>query len=172
MRKQALKKGFTLIELLVVISIITLLASIVIASLTSARKKASVATFIQEVKQFQAGMELYRTGNSTYYVSPYTTTVPHYDPYVRSAENAPFTAFKNAVSQQISVAELEIITSTANTFHYIDGQNAEFYAGFSYEFCGGVRAPRNGYLVFFVSPLELPLLRWGGDSNYYCFTNI
>lgn len=51
--------GFTLIELLVVIAIIGVLASIVLASLNSARVKARNARRITDIKQIQLAMELY-----------------------------------------------------------------------------------------------------------------
>lgn len=55
-------KGFTLIELLVVIAIIGVLASIVLASLNSARQKSRDARRITDVKQIQLALELYFDG--------------------------------------------------------------------------------------------------------------
>ncbi|MBI5045968.1 MAG: type II secretion system protein [Candidatus Niyogibacteria bacterium] len=53
------KKGFTLIELLVVIAIIGILASVVLASLNSARKKGRDARRVADIKQVQLALELY-----------------------------------------------------------------------------------------------------------------
>lgn len=60
MKKQA---GFTLIELLVVIAIIALLASVVISSLQSARKKARDAQRMSDIQQIQKAIELYKLDN-------------------------------------------------------------------------------------------------------------
>ena len=57
--------GFTLIELLVVIAIIGVLASIVLASLNSARQKSRDARRIADVKQIQLALELYYDSQST-----------------------------------------------------------------------------------------------------------
>lgn len=58
------KRGFTLIELLVVIAIIGILASIVLASLNSARRKSRDARRIADVKQLQLALELFFDGQS------------------------------------------------------------------------------------------------------------
>jgi prepilin-type N-terminal cleavage/methylation domain-containing protein len=60
------KKGFTLIELLVVIAIIGILASVVLASLNSARKKSRDARRVADIKQIQLALELYFDSKSTY----------------------------------------------------------------------------------------------------------
>ncbi len=53
------RSGFTLIELLVVIAIITLLSSIVFASLNSARVKARDAKRVADLIQIRNALELY-----------------------------------------------------------------------------------------------------------------
>jgi prepilin-type N-terminal cleavage/methylation domain-containing protein len=60
------KHGFTLIELLVVISIIGLLAAVILAGLSTARKKARDSKRIAEIRQLQTALELYRDKNGQY----------------------------------------------------------------------------------------------------------
>jgi prepilin-type N-terminal cleavage/methylation domain-containing protein len=60
------RSGFTLIELLVVISIIGLLASIIIASLDTARGKARDARRASDAKSLELALELYYTDHNQY----------------------------------------------------------------------------------------------------------
>ena len=73
------KKGFTLIELLVVISIISLLSSVVLSSLNSARAKARDARRVTTVKQLQVALALYASDNNGRYPS---TGGGFYDDYI------------------------------------------------------------------------------------------
>lgn len=65
-QRDSFLKGFTLIELLVVISIVSLLSSIVLASLNSARIKGRDAQRKTDLKQIAAALELYYDAYGAY----------------------------------------------------------------------------------------------------------
>src|ERR1700732_5233360 len=58
-------RGFTLIELLVVIAIIGLLASIILASLNTARQKGRDARRLADLKEMANAMELANNGTGS-----------------------------------------------------------------------------------------------------------
>ena len=60
------KRGFTLIELLVVVAIIGLLASVVMASLNTARSKAQDSKRLSDLHSISLALELYFTTNGSY----------------------------------------------------------------------------------------------------------
>lgn len=66
------QSGFTLIELLVVISIISLLASIVFASLNSARAKARDARRLADMDEITKALAFYYDANNAYPGVTYT----------------------------------------------------------------------------------------------------
>ncbi|MDO8510416.1 MAG: prepilin-type N-terminal cleavage/methylation domain-containing protein [bacterium] len=60
------KKGFTLIELLVVLSIISLLASLVVNSMSDTRKKSRDVKRISDIRSLENALHLYQLQNNIF----------------------------------------------------------------------------------------------------------
>ncbi|MEK7069132.1 MAG: prepilin-type N-terminal cleavage/methylation domain-containing protein [Patescibacteria group bacterium] len=69
------RAGFTLVELLVVIAIIGLLASIVMASLSSVQSKARDTKRIEDVNQVRKALTIYSSSFNNYPIATATTTL-------------------------------------------------------------------------------------------------
>src|SRR3989344_213082 len=88
--------GFTLIELLVVVAIISLLSSVVMASLNSARAKARDAKVIQEFKEIQKALALYFDKNGNYPNETNVGSSPHTENFNSMADQLVTAGFLGA----------------------------------------------------------------------------
>lgn len=65
-KTQKFKKGFTLIEILVVVSIISILASVTIATMRNVREKANDSRRKHDLQQIKLALELYNEKHGNY----------------------------------------------------------------------------------------------------------
>lgn len=80
-------RGFTLIELLVVIAIIGILASVVLASLNSARDKGEDAAIKSNLNNARAQAELFYDNNNRTYTTVCTTGTNNISALITAATN-------------------------------------------------------------------------------------
>jgi prepilin-type N-terminal cleavage/methylation domain-containing protein len=87
--KKNLKKGFTLIELLVVVAIIGILASVVLASLNTARSKGSDAAIKANLDNMRAEAAIYYdgTGNQAYGSTAFNGSITNATTYSSATTN-------------------------------------------------------------------------------------
>jgi prepilin-type N-terminal cleavage/methylation domain-containing protein len=114
------KRGFTLIELLVVIAIIGILASVVLASLNSAREKANQASIKANLKNLQADAALYYDDNGSYGVAADEADCP--------AQANPQTNVFNGTSSEDIIAEAETRGNPAASARCAIGVNGQSWA--------------------------------------------
>ena len=109
------KHGFTLIELLVVIAIIGILASVVLASLNTARDKGADAAIKSTINNVRAEAAIYYDDNA------------NYDAFCASLTNAA-TAVNNAGGTGSWTCNVDLVTDS--TTYAVSGQLSdptEFY---------------------------------------------
>lgn len=114
-------KGFTLIELLVVIAIIGILASIVLASLNSARQKSRDAKRMADLQQIKLALELYFDANNTYPVG--TNLSPLAPAYITQIPQGPLLN-ESYTYQAITNSSGGVCSSTPCTYYHL-GANLE-----------------------------------------------
>jgi prepilin-type N-terminal cleavage/methylation domain-containing protein len=164
------KKGFTLIELLVVISIISLLASVILASMASARQKAVSSKITQGFKQLDTAIALYKDT---------------YNKYPEDRFQAPGNWAYLAVSMEDLIAKGYMKTvpvePNADDIFVYTATNSSYSLAM---YCGGVKVQPNSYVIEVWNwiegestfPYKLPKRGWlvGGnvvnDVNRFCIT--
>jgi len=161
--------GFTLIELLVVIATISLLSSIVFASLNSTRAKARDAKRISDIKQLQLALELYHADTGTYPASSmggFTWALGSCD----TGSNY-FTNLAPLVSGgYISALPVDPINNRTT----VTPRQCYWYGtyGHSVDNCGTINADLYEYVLFFSvenSSYNFPIGRAGASGPSYCF---
>ena len=76
------KKNFTLIELLVAIAIIGILASLLLPTLSKARKSSRHSVCINKIKQLSVITEMYADDNDDTYMLGWTNNTFLWDNYI------------------------------------------------------------------------------------------
>ena len=131
MKKYSDSKAFTLIEILVTVAIISLLSSIVFASLSAAREKAVYVKAKEELRTVETAVELSRLSNGSYPVqqylnSPLKTESSFYQEYF--SENLPAApTVSNIISAGEGEQESYVYISNGETA--TDSEGTDYYCG-------------------------------------------
>lgn len=124
-------KGFTLIELLVVISIISVLSSVVLVTVNSARIKSRDSFRAQSIGQLMKALELYYDDNGKY---PQITGTPAGSFFIGD-ESTYSNALQSALSPYLNNLPVDPMSrvsdpesSWGHWFRYVEGLTGDQYA--------------------------------------------
>ena len=95
------ESGFTLMELLISVAIISLLSSVVLASISGARASARDAQRIQQVNQIQQALEMFYNDNGHYPKIKHVLTEESNDPEPNCGHNGRWCELENKLSPYI-----------------------------------------------------------------------
>lgn len=118
--KLIMKKAFTLIELLVVVAIISLLSSVIYASVGQAREKGQDAKAKQEVNSVRTALQLYEDANGTMPLAFGASTATIYD------ENDE--EYFSSLGMLVEDGYISEVPTSPNDTPYVYGVSSDGYA--------------------------------------------
>ena len=123
--KKSFNRGFTLIELLVVIAIIGILASVVLASLNSARAKGSDAAIKSSINNARAQAEIYFDSQTPNTYVGMCASASGLAPMLTAADNANGTGGGQDCNESATAwAMAAQLVSTPGSYYCVDSTGA------------------------------------------------
>jgi prepilin-type N-terminal cleavage/methylation domain-containing protein len=151
-----MKKGFTLIELLVVISIISLLSSVILASLTTTRAKARDAKRLLEMRQLQLALDQYYHDNGRYPDSDDVNGADGCGGWDIGNQTKTLLS-NNVLSQYIAATPRDLISTGCNGIKY-------------YRYVAGYEGCTNAFYILGITDMESKSGTYPGSHGFACPT--